>query len=218
MKKIIALLLAVCLLCGVTVSLAGCSMWGAPKIEQIYDRVVELIDGAQELNTVFYGAGMPVYATDSFYADYAHLYFGFTYEGDYEMVSFFSRYQSVDEIKKAAEKVFSTAILESMIYPSAFEGYAVDDGRGDALFAYSRFYEDTATGRLYQSTDSDFYRFSGIRVYDYSTMRVIAPSHADACYVELSVWPEDDPEAVTTETIRLVRQDDGLWYLDSFTM
>ncbi len=215
MRKILSILLSVCLLFGVAASFSACATRGAPKVEDIYDRVVSLVEASHELNTIFYGEGLPVYAADSEYADFTHLYFGFTYRDEYEMATPYAAFGSSVEIKNAAEKVYSTAILESTIYPSAFDGYALDDGTGDSMFAYSRFYEED--GWIYQSAAEESY-FSGIRVYDYSTMRVVAPSNSSACYVEIDTWLEHDPATILTQTLRLVRQDDGLWYLDSFTM
>jgi hypothetical protein len=69
---------------------------------------------------------------------------------------------------------------------------------------------------FYQSTQDESY-IDGMRVYDYSTMEIVKPSKADACYVTMLSWLEDKPEIVTSVRLRLVLQDDGQWYLDSFT-
>ena len=186
----------------------------APALEDVYDRVVELVEASYDLNTVFYGAGLPVYKTDSEYADFTHMYYDFSHKGTYEYVTPRAKFLSEDQIRQAAEKVYSKDYLENVIYPATFVGYAIDDGMGDAAFAYARYMEEY--GSFYQSTRSESY-ISGRRVYDFSTMQVVKPSKADACYVTMLSWLEDSPEAVTSVRLRLILQDDGLWYLDSFT-
>jgi hypothetical protein len=186
-----------------------------PKTDEIYDRVVELIEASYELNTVFYGAGLPVHKTDSAYAEFSHLYFDFQYLGDYEIVTEYAKFLSEDEIRSAAEKVYSKNYLETVLYNSAFVGYAVEDGKGGAAFAAPRYLEDNEW--IYQSVDQNNYLKGGMRVYDYSSMRVIAPSNKKACYVSIDSYLPEQPELITSDTLRLVRQDDGLWYLDSFT-
>ena len=56
-----------------------------------------------------------------------------------------------------------------------------------------------------------------MRIYDYSTMKIVRPSNGEACYVSMNSWMPDSPDVISTNPIRLVLQDDGQWYLDSFT-
>ena len=212
-KRILTLFLTVCVLLGAAAAFTGCSK--PPKVEEIYDRVVELIEASYELNTVFYGAGLPVYDVDGVYADYTHMYYGFEYAGQYEIVSDFTKFMSVDEIKQAAEKVYSTAYLEDVLYPSAFDGYAIEDGAGDAEFSYARYLEDGAW--IYRSVYDEDYLKGNTRVYDYSTMKIVSPSNDEACYVSIESYLLSSPDVVKEERIRLVLQEDGQWYLDSFT-
>ena len=213
-KRILTVLLSFCLLVGGAVGcFTGCSR--PPKVEDIYDRVVALIEASYELNTVFYGAGLPVHEDDSVYAEYTHMYYGFTMAGDYEIVSEHAKFASVDEIKQAAEKVYSKAYLEEVLYLGAFDGYAVEDGSGGAAVSSSRYQEDG--GGLYRSARDKDYLNGDTRVYDYSSMKIISPSDGDACTLKIDSYLLSDPEQVFSDTIRLVRQDDGLWYLDSFT-
>ena len=208
-----AILLAILLL-ALTVPLSGCSNWGAPKVEDIYDRVVELVEESYALKTVFYGAGLPVYETDSAYAQFSHLYYDFAYRGQYEMVKPCATLATVTDIKLAAERVYSRAYLEEVIYPALFDGYAIDDGVGGSAFALSRYLEENDW--FYQSTDDSNY-LTGIRVYDFSTMKIASPSNSRACFVEIASWLDHSPHLVSTVRLRLVLQDDGLWYLDSFS-
>lgn len=214
MKKFLILLLTVCLLLGTASVFSACSS-RPPKVEQIYDRVVELVEASYELNTLFYGEGLPVYEEDSLYAQFSHLYYGFENAGEYEMVTAYAKFMAVEEIKEKAEKVYSTALLESAIYPMCFDGFAAENGSGGALVLHARYYEDEEW--LYESTEAETYA-NKMRIYDYSTMRIIAPSNAKACLVEMQSWYEDSPQKVEPDVLRLVLQEDGNWYLDSVTV
>ena len=215
MKKILLLTLTVCLLFGSVLSFSGCAS-RAPRVEDIYDRAVELIEASYALNTVFYGAGMPVYKTDSTYAAFTHLYFGSQYAGEYEIVTAGSVFPSIDAFKEAAEKVYSPAYLEDALYPYAFEGYMTGNGIGGAVMFNARYLEED--GVLYQSCDEgyDLLMGVGMRVYDYASMRVVAPSNESMCFLEIDSWLEGSPDRVTVNELRLVLVD-GVWYLDSFT-
>ncbi len=208
--RAISALLCVCLL-ACALSLTACSR--APKVEDIYDRVVELIEASNELNVVFYGAGLPVYAADSLYADFTHLYHGFSQTASYEYVTEHAKFLTEGEIKAAAEQVYSKDYLENVLYPAAFVGYAIDDGMGSASFAHARYYDD---GEHFCRSAHDENYLKGIRIYDYSTMRVTKPSDSSACYVTLDSWLESDPNTVIPVRLRLVSQN-NIWYLDSFS-
>ena len=214
-KKVItiavtALLLTVGILGGVLGYLST-----VPKTDEVYDRVVELIEASYELNTVFYGAGLPVYKTDSTYAEIAHLYFDFQYLGDYEIVTEYAKFLSEDQIKEAAEKVYSRDYLENVLYNSAFVGYAIEDGKGGAAYAAARYLEDGDW--IYQSVGQNDYLKDGMRIYDYSSMKVVAPSTKSSCYISIESYLPAQPDVILRDTLHLVKQEDGKWYLDSFT-
>ena len=208
MKRICSLLLALTLAAGALLSFGGCS--SSPRVEDVYDRVVELVEASYELNTVFYGAGLPVYEADSLYAEFSNMYYGFEYEGSHESVTPYSKFATVQQIRDAAELVYSKEYLEEVIYPTLFDGYVIP-GMGEVKIA--RYLEDDEW--IYQSVKEDAL-YSGIIVYDYSSMKIVAPSDANACYVEMNAWMENTPDQVKSVRIRLVSQD-GAWFLDSFT-
>lgn len=212
LKKTALRLLLLTILLTLCIPTAGCA-GKAPSTEQIYDRVVELIEASYEVNTVFYGAGLPIYPTESKHAELLKLYYGFEYAGDYEMVTEYAKFLSEGEIRAAAERVYSKAYLEDVLYPAAFTGYAVN-GISGVQVASARYLESGEW--FYQSVKEKALYDSGIIVYDYSTMRVTAPSNDEACFVTLNAWMEDTPENVHEVRIRLVKEE-GQWYLDSFT-
>ncbi len=211
MKRIFAWILTVALVVLPALSLTSCAR--KPRTEDIYDRVVELVENAVELNTVFYGAGLPVYHDDSTYAKLTNMYYDFEHAGSYEMVTPYAKFATVSQIKQAAEKVYSAEYLEKVVYPALFDGYAVQ-GITDIQVSSARYLEDMEW--IYQSTESEPL-YTGIIVYDYASMEVVAPSNRKACYVTMYAWMED---AGCTEgreiRLRLVWQEDN-WYLDSFT-
>ena len=140
MKKNILFFWTFILTIFIMVCFTSCSR--APAVEEIYDRVVELVEASYDLNTVFYGAGLPVYKTDSEYAEFTHMYYDFAHKGSYEYVMPRAQFLSEEQIRTAAEKVYSKDYLENVIYPASFVGYAIDDGMGDAAYAYSRYMQE----------------------------------------------------------------------------
>ena len=182
-----------------------------PKLEDVYDRVVDLVEESQEINTVFYGPGLPVHPTNGEYADFTHMYFNFPYKGSYEIVTDQSKFISVMAIQVKAEQVYSKSYLESVLYPFAFTGYAVDNVGGNISVA--RYLEDEEW--IYQATSGENY-LEGTRVYDYSTMKVSAFGNSKAFYVTMDSWLEGSPDKIEKVRLRIVQQD-GQWYLDSFT-
>ena len=212
MKKILIFVLSICLLLTSLCFFSGCGR--APKTEEIYDRVVELIEDSYTVNTVFYGAGLPVYHKGSFYADFMDLYQGDSYTKGYEKVSAYSMFISQEDIQRVAEQVYSKAYLNDVIYPACFEGYAIDNGLGDMTFSYSKYLDNGQ--QIYMIENPTVY-YTDLRIYDYASMKVVAPSNSKACYVEICSWFASDPEDVIVDRLRLVKQEDGLWYLDSFT-
>ncbi len=210
MKRILSALLVAVLLALLSLSLVGC---GRPELEEVYDRVVELVEASHELNTVFYGPGLPVYHFDSELAAAKGLYTDYKHQGSYEMVSEYAKFLTTDSVLEAAGMIYSTEYLSDELSTYAFTGYAQNDSIGGAIYSYARYLEDDEW--FYQSVaDKPFY--TAMRIYDYSTMVVEPNSRRDACYVSMDSWLEDDPDRVTVITLRLVSED-GEWYLDQFT-
>ena len=211
MKKIISLVLAVVLAMLCTLSLSSCSV---PKLEDVYDRVVELIEASYEINAIFYGVGMPVYRSNSEYVQIKHLYYDFDQTEYYEYVTEYAKYPSEDAVMRAAEKVYAKDFLEKILSVSAFTGYAIEDGIGGTLVSRARYVEDNTW--FCQSTDPSNTHYTAMRVYDYSTMQVHSLGRSDACTVTMDSWLESSPSTVQNVEIYLIQQD-GVWYLDSFT-
>ncbi len=199
-----------------TLSFTSCA---APAVEDIYDRVVELVEASHEINTVFYGVGLPVYAADSEYVTRTlpHLYYGFSQTDSYEFVSEHAKFSDEASIRAAAEKVYGSAQL-AIFADAAFTGHAIEDSIGGSVISRARYLEqvvDTAR-RFCQSTEAPSIDHTAMRIYDYSTMQVHSLGRSDACTVSMNTYLENSPDDVIEIELHLILEN-GVWYLDSFT-
>lgn len=209
-KKFIAGALAVVILVVSGVLLFQHS--SAPRVEDIYDRMVYLIESSHEVNTLIYGCGLPVWEDDSEYVEFMHVYYGLDPARDYEIVMPNAKYRSINQMKEQIETTYSKAYLDEVIYRSIFDGYAIEDGIGGAVIGVARYYEEGVY--LWQSKDFKTF-YTGMRVYDYSTMQVRSLGKTDRCVVTIDSWLEDTPDQIETVEILIALQD-GQWYLDNF--
>ena len=149
-------------------------------------------------------------------------YYGPTDPDDYDYVSAESKYQTVEQIKAAAEEVYSKDYLESTVYTSLFTGAIVDAGESVSLAGLSaRYieYMDTA------SADSTMFLMQSntyeplikeTRIYDFSTAKVVKPGNAKLVNIEVETYLPSSPDVRLTVRVTMVLQD-GQWYLDSGT-
>ena len=209
-KKMIAGVLAVVILVVSGVLLFQHN--SAPRVEDIYDRMVYLIESSQEVNALIYGCGLPVWEDDSEYVEFMHVYYGLEPAQHYEIVTPNAKYFSVNQMKEEIEKIYSKEYLDEVIYRSIFDGYAIEDGVGGSVVGVARYYEEG--NYLWQSKEFKTF-YTGMRVYDYSTMQVRSLGKTDRCVVTLNSWREDSPDQVETVEILIALQD-GEWYLDNF--
>ena len=134
MKKIIsAIMIAVLLL--VAISTTSCSS-GAPELEDIRDRFIYLIEASKDFNVIFFGKGLPIYERESLIAEKKGIYYDDTMT-NYNRVMENAGYVTVSDIKKSAEKIYSTEYLKGL-YETSFEGVMTGN-----TSAYIRFYETT---------------------------------------------------------------------------
>lgn len=220
MKKRFCMLLALVLvmaLVGCGGGCAGCSACSkAPELETVYDRVVELIEASKEVNTLLYGAGLPVYGVDSTYANQMQIY------GDadadksgiaYEKVTEYAKFYSATQIKELAEKVYSPECLVPF-YSICFDGLAFTDSKNSFITEKARF--DTESENFGQSIDL-VNGLTGMRIYDYSSMRIVEPSNAQQFIITVNTWMEDTPNRIEEVRLSFVLGADGQWYLNTFT-
>ena len=210
-KKIIAgFLAAVILAVGGVLLFQSCT---APRIEDIYDRMVYLLESSQNVNALIYGCGLPVWEDDSEYVAFEHIYYGLESAQHYEIVMPNAKYHSVQEMKDEIEKIYSKAYLEEVINTAIFDGFAISDSVGGSVVGVARYYEEGMY--LWQSKEFRVKPYEGMRIYDYSTMQVQSLGKTDRCVVTVDSWLEDTPDQIETVEILIALQD-GQWYLDNF--
>lgn len=199
--SVLALILALILTLSVFTSCAG----QAPEIDSVKERFVYLIEESKQLNTLFFGSGLPVYRRDEPLSDRKMVYFIDDIAG-YNRIMDNSPYFSIDEIKQACENVYSTDYREDL-YESAFDGVMTGE-----TSAYVRFYDNGQW--LCQNVNATDFKLSE-RIYDYSTMSVIEPYTEDYINVCIESYTLADP---TRRTVYLsFIYENGNWYLDSPT-
>ena len=79
----------------------------APRVEDIYDRMVYLIESSHEVNTLIYGCGLPVWEDDSEYVEFMHVYYGLEPAQHYEIVMPNAKYLSINQMKEAIEQIYT---------------------------------------------------------------------------------------------------------------
>ena len=204
-KRIFSLLMAVVMMLSMLSFVTSCAS-KPPELEQVYDRLVELIEASHEINVVMFGAGLPVYPRDTEEDELLHRYYGF-YQDGREFVTGYSKFGSIEEIKAAASEIYSEDYCAS-VFESLFTGYASDVVAGSILPA--RYSEDES--RMYQNSKVTPL-VTGTRVYDYATMRIVSPSRGDYLIVEIDSYAENKPDEWMTIDLSFVFEN-GNWYLD----
>ena len=207
MKRILTLLLAILMLAGSAVGLASCSASEpAPDIDQVYDRLVQVIEASHEVNVLLFGAGLPVYPRGDAEDELVHRYYGVADNGQ-QFVTPYAKYASIAEMQAAIAAVYSTEYRESL-YESLFTGFAADEM---SVVMPARFSEDERF--LYMSKYVDPL-VDGVRVYDYASMEIVSYSHSSRLRVSVNSYTEDRPEEWKRVYLSFVYEN-GDWYLDS---
>ena len=203
-NKKLTTLVALTLVLLLVLPLAGCA-GTAPSLDTLNERFVYLIEESKELNTLFFGKGLPVFRRDESLSDRKMIYYVDEVSG-YDRVMENSPYYSIDEMKAKAELVFSKDYL-SDLYESAFDGIMMDDSS-----AYLRFYDNGEW--LHQNTNAMDFGLSE-RIYDYSTMKIVEPSTTD--YVNISIESYTLADPTRREVSLSFVYENGNWFLDSPT-
>ena len=215
-KKIIAGALAVVILVVSGVLLFQYN--SAPRIEDIYDRMVYLIESSQDVNALIYGCGLPVWEDDSEYVQFMHGYYEFDTARAYEIVmTKNAKYRTVEQIKDAVKSIYSQEYIDDVLNAAIFDGIAIPDGKGGSKVVVPRYYEEWVEGRMYlcQSKEFRVTPYEGMRIYDFSTMKVESLGKKDRCVITIDSWLEDTPDQVENIEILIAKQN-GQWYLDNF--
>ena len=211
MKRTVRILsLLLCLV----LALPLCSC-GAPELETVRGRFVELIEASYAINDIFFGAGLETYARDGEFAKEHRIYDELSAGYDaYEIVTENAGYFDIDSIKEAAEKVYSADYLTG-IYTMAFDGYA-DSSSGTVTTA--RYLMDGHRLLRYAMSEEDGFDFldGKQRRYDFDSMKITRPSRATHVNLSIDSYLVGDEDNILNVTLRFILVD-GEWYLDSPT-
>ena len=209
MKRNLCLILTLIMLLPLLSLMSGCSK--APALDEVRDRVIELVEASHEINELFYGSGLPVYEYGSDEADKMGLY-PLDRDVYYEYVKYDAKYRSVSEIKVAAEKVYAKSFLEASVYTTMFIGYAE---QGISGMNYARYKEEGAFLCQYRYADDEYnYIKGGKRIYDYDTMVMDKNSNSERIFIKMNTHKEGEKDC--TVTLQLVYEYDK-WYLATMT-
>lgn len=205
-KKYIACVGAI-LLCAMSLfTLSSCNN-KPPDIEDVMDRFVYLIEQSKEINSIFFGCGMPVYKNGSDISDKKNVYGNVLQSSSpYEYFMENARYLTIDSIKLAAEQVYSEKYISSL-YEAAFDGVLISDS------TYVRYYEDS--NWIYQNKNAEAL-VKNERIYLYSTMEIVKPFKSDYVNIEIDSYTVNDPENIQRIRLSFVYENNN-WYLDSPT-
>ena len=213
MKRVRRALSAVLIAGLLTLQAVLCTACGSkPTVEELYDRVVELVEASYEVNTVLFGAGIPVYDKNDEGTRLMRVYSGQEEYLAYEYAREESNFYFAESIRDAAEKVYSKDYLKN-VYASIFDGIRTTTG----VTLYARYMESAErNGALSQSLAAEGLSLTP-RIYRYSTMRVESGSRSDYALVTMETYlPGSGTPEITSVTLSLVKQN-GAWYLNAPT-
>lgn len=188
----------------IVLSLTACG--SPPEADEIRPVAEALIEASYEINDIFFGEGLPAIERDSEFAIENHVYY-MDEEGNYDYIAEDCPYQTTDQIKAAAEQVYSADYLASL-YETMFVGVA-DEHAG---MLYAR-YLDTDEGLKKSNIHASM--IEAKRVYDYDSMTIVKPSNNRFVNVEFDTHLEGESEIMRVR-LTLVKEENG-WRLDSPT-
>lgn len=207
MKRLFCLVLAFLMTVGVAFGATSCASKGpAPALDEVYDRLVTVIEASHEVNVLLFGAGLPVYPRGNAEDELVHRYYGVADNGQLYITPY-AKYTSIDSMKQAIAAVYSKAYRESL-FDTLFTGFA---DSGMEVIMPARYIQDDRY--LYQNEYVNPL-ISGVRVYDYATMEITDESHATYLRVAISSYTESHPDERVTVYLSFVYEN-GDWYLDS---
>ncbi len=197
--------------------------------DDTYGTVIKYIENGTKKNVYLRKTdkkedGAPVYEANGFYyyaiEGYAEKEIHYVYDEkspvNYDYVLSDAKYQTIDSIKEAAQKVYTPEFLAT-VYKTAFEGFVSDTGG----MIYARYSE--SNDEFFMKSNKFEPYFTTHTAYDFSTMEMTSPSRAD--YVNVTITANGrhfdyETAQIVTEsyqkTLKFVLTEGG-WRLDSPT-
>lgn len=143
------------------------------------------------------------------------LYYSEKDPADYDYVRMDSSYHSINEIKAAAEQVYSKEYLAS-IYDAQFVGTVAADQSVSGLFArYMEYTDDVGNMSLMKSNTYEPL-IKETRLYLFETAKIVKPSNKNFVTVSVDSYLPSKPSEILNVTVTMVLQD-GIWMLDCAT-
>ncbi len=204
MKKLVVFL-CVFLLAGTVIPLAGCRS-AAPAREAVFDELVERLEQAVDVNTVVFGAGLPVFARDGAEEALIHRYYG---AGDTSLdyvMDTYARYISCAEIEAAIRAVYSTAYADS-ICSSLLTGFSLTES---GVVMPARYLEQDGSLRQSNAVGATV---SGTRIFDYDSMEILSDSSSSYLHVSIRSRSDVSGSAWKDSDLYFVLQN-GVWMLN----
>jgi len=144
-------------------------------------------------------------------------YYTATSPEGYDYVKFDSEITTVNGIKELAERVYSKAYLEDIVYETLFIGAVSPEGvELDSLHARYVEYDDSELGTTLMKSNTYESVSTEKRIFVYESAEIVKPSNKNTVNVRMDSYLESNPEEITSVRITLIMQD-GEWYLDSPT-
>ena len=166
----------------------------------------------------------PVYADENgktyYYSiEYTEKKYDFYYTDkdptDYDYVSEDSQYLSIEQIKIAAEEVYSLDYLQTSVYEALFTGAVASESTQGLSSRYVEYSSDMLGTVLMQSNKYEPL-VTETRIFDFSTATMVKPSSKALVNIEVETYLPSSPDVRTTVRVTMVLVD-GVWYLDSGT-
>lgn len=185
-----------------------------------YLQVLEIEDTERELRFFNEEKGWYYYDTD-YTPPEVKRYYSSSDPENYDYVSDDSGYVSIDQIKLAAEKVYSKDYLEDSVYASLFTGIVMTDEGENLAGLTARYIEylppDSSTSQTFLMMSNTYKPLiTEKRIFDFSTARVVRPGNRNLVNIMIETYLASSPENRVTVRVTMVMQD-GQWYLDSPT-
>ena len=135
---------------------------------------------------------------------------------NYDYVTPDSPYQTPDQIKQAAEKVYSKDYLESSVYLALFSGAALSDDLSGLSARYIEYSDSDMATVSFMQLNTYKPLVNETRIFDFSTAVMVKPSSKKLVNIEVETYLESKHEERVTVRVTMVLQD-GQWFLDSGT-
>ena len=178
---------------------------------------VQVVKEKDEIRTlVFENGSVYAYALENYVEPHYEFYYKKSDPDGYDYISADSKYQTIQQIKAAAEQVYSMDYLESL-YESLFDGTVVKSGT-TLTSNTARFMEYEDEDGIVTLMMSNTYEplVKEKRIYDFSTAKIVRPKRKDFVTISIDSYLESNPNERLNIKLTMILQD-GVWMLDSGT-